>query len=87
PSTGQLRCERDGCVRTGICRRGKVAAEDIDEVRAAGYGEDEIIEIILHVALNTWKNYLNNTADTDIDFPIAIADPPHIPNTQSIVDA
>ncbi|MGO8092839.1 carboxymuconolactone decarboxylase family protein [Rhizobium leguminosarum] len=68
-------------------RRGKVAAEDIDEVRAAGYGDDEIIEIILHVALNTWTNYLNNTADTDIDFPIVRADPPHLRNTQSIVDA
>lgn len=32
--------------------RGKAATEDLDEVRAAGYGDDEILEIVLHVALN-----------------------------------
>ena len=41
------------------------ATEDLDEVEA-GYGDDEIVEIILQVALNTWTNYLNNTAATDI---------------------
>ncbi len=45
--------------------RGKAATEDLDEVEA-GYGDDEIVEIILQVALNTWTNYLNNTAATDI---------------------
>lgn len=47
--------------------RGKAATEGLDEFRASGYGDDEILEIILNVALNTWTDYLNNTADTDID--------------------
>ena len=29
----------------------------------------QIIEIIAHVALNTFTNYLNETVQTDIDFP------------------
>ena len=28
------------------------------------------IEIVLHVALNTWTNYINEVAKTDIDFPV-----------------
>jgi hypothetical protein len=24
----------------------------------------------MHVALNTWKNYVNEVAKTDIDFPV-----------------
>ena len=47
--------------------RGKAATEDLDEVRAAGYGDDEILKIILQLALNAWTNYLNKTSDTDID--------------------
>lgn len=28
------------------------------------------IEIVQHVALNTWTNYVNEVAKTDIDFPV-----------------
>lgn len=38
-------------------------------MKAAGYSEAEIIEIVLLVALNTLTNYVNNVAQTDIDFP------------------
>jgi hypothetical protein len=38
-------------------------------VRAVGFGDAEIIEIVLHVALNTLTNYVNEVAETDIDFP------------------
>lgn len=53
--------------------RGNLDASDVEVVRAAGYGDAEIIEIVLHVALNTWTNYLNKVADTDIDFPVVAA--------------
>jgi alkylhydroperoxidase family enzyme len=36
----------------------------------AGYDDAQIIEIVLHVALNTWTNYINEVAQTDIDFPV-----------------
>ena len=50
--------------------RGSVSAGDVEAVKAAGYDDAEIIEIVLHVTLNTWTNYINKVADTEIDFPI-----------------
>lgn len=51
-------------------QRGKVSAEDVAAVKAAGYSEAQVIEIVQHVALNTWTNYINEVAKTDIDFPV-----------------
>ncbi len=50
--------------------RGHVSDVDLDAVKGAGYTEAEIVEIVLHVALNTLTNYVNSVADTDIDFPV-----------------
>jgi hypothetical protein len=33
----------------------------------------QVMEIVLHVALNTWTNYINEVAKTDIDFPVVTA--------------
>ncbi len=49
--------------------RGHVADSDLQAVRLAGYDDAQIIEIVLHVALNTWTNYVNEVAKTEIDFP------------------
>ncbi len=49
--------------------RGRVAGEDLTAVRNAGYDDGQIIEIVQHVALNIWTNYLNELAQTEIDFP------------------
>ena len=56
-----------------VRERGHVATADLEAVRAAGYGDAEIIEIVLHVALNTLTNYVNEVAGTDIDFPVVAA--------------
>ncbi|MFM9940287.1 MAG: carboxymuconolactone decarboxylase family protein [Hyphomicrobiaceae bacterium] len=56
-----------------VRERGHVAAADLEAVRAAGYGDAELIEIVLHVALNTLTNYVNEVAGTDIDFPVVAA--------------
>jgi hypothetical protein len=32
-----------------------------------------VIEIVLPVALNTWANYINKVAKTDVDFPVVTA--------------
>lgn len=50
--------------------RGHVAESDVRDVRAAGYDDAQVIEIVQHVALNVWTNYINVVADTDIDFPV-----------------
>lgn len=49
--------------------RGHVSAADVEAVKAAGYGDADVIEIVLHVALNTLTNYVNETVKTVVDFP------------------
>jgi uncharacterized peroxidase-related enzyme len=53
--------------------RGQVSDADIRAVRAAGYDDAQLIEIVQHVALNTWTNYINEVAKTEIDFPVVTA--------------
>ena len=50
--------------------RGQVSDDDLRAVRLAGYDDGQIIEIVQHVSLNVWTNYLNEIARTDIDFPL-----------------
>ncbi|SFK65697.1 carboxymuconolactone decarboxylase family protein [Methylocapsa palsarum] len=50
--------------------RGHVSEDDVRAVKLAGYDDAEVIEIVQHVALNTWTNYINEVAKTDIDFPV-----------------
>jgi len=49
--------------------RGHVDAAALQAVRAAGWSDAQVIEIVQHVALNTWTNYINEVAATEIDFP------------------
>ena len=53
--------------------RGHVGEDALQAVRAAGYSDPEILEIVLHVALNTLTNYVNEVAKTDVDFPVVHA--------------
>jgi len=50
--------------------RGRVADADVGALRKSGYDDGQIVEIVQHVALNVWTNYLNEVAQTDIDFPV-----------------
>lgn len=54
-------------------QRGHVSAEDVRAVKLAGYDDAQVIEIVQHVALNTWTNYINEVAQTEIDFPVVSA--------------
>jgi uncharacterized peroxidase-related enzyme len=49
--------------------RGRVSDADLATLRAAGFDEAGVIEIVVTVALNVLTNYVNNVAQTDIDFP------------------
>ena len=53
--------------------RGHVSDDDVRAVKNAGYDDAQIVEIVLHVALNTWTNYINTAAKTEIDFPVVTA--------------
>jgi uncharacterized peroxidase-related enzyme len=52
-------------------QRGKVSEADVQIVKAAGYSDGELLEIVAHVALNTLTNYVNEVFKTEIDFPVA----------------
>jgi uncharacterized peroxidase-related enzyme len=50
--------------------RGHVSDADVAAVKAAGFDDAQVVEIVLHVALNTLTNYINEVAKIDIDFPV-----------------
>ncbi len=53
-----------------VRERGHVSDADVAAVKAAGYDDAQVIEIVLHVTLNTLTNYVNEVAKTAIDFPV-----------------
>ena len=56
-----------------VRERGHIGESDLKAVKSAGYDDGQIIEIVMHVALNTWTNYFNEVFATDIDFPVISA--------------
>ena len=56
--------------RSLVITRGRVANSDVERLRRAGVTNGEAVEIVANVALNIFTNYLNQTADTEIDFPV-----------------
>lgn len=52
--------------------RGQLSQADVQALKVAGYDDGQLIEIVQHVALNTWTNYLNLIVDTDVDFPVVV---------------
>ncbi len=49
--------------------RGKVSDQQLRDVRKAGFGDTEIVEIVASVVLGCFTNFLNNAADTELDIP------------------
>lgn len=49
--------------------RAQVSAEDVHALRNAGFSDGEIVEILAHVALNLFTNYVNVAFDVPVDFP------------------
>lgn len=49
--------------------RAAVSAADIRALRAAGFDDGAIVEILAHVALNLFTNYVNVALDVPADFP------------------
>jgi uncharacterized peroxidase-related enzyme len=66
----------DAAIRFAVAvtrTRGHITEADLAAVRSAGYTDAQAIEIVQHVALNTWTNYFNEVFKTDIDFPVVQA--------------
>ena len=55
--------------RKVIETRGKVGDADLKAVRAAGYSDANIIEIVALVAMYSLTNFFNNVFDPEKDFP------------------
>lgn len=50
-------------------RRGKVGGDDVQRLREVGFTDEAIVEIVAHVALNLFTNYVNVALDVPVDFP------------------
>jgi len=50
-------------------QRAQIADADVAGLRAAGFGDEQIAEIMAHVALNLYTNYVNVALDVPVDFP------------------
>lgn len=49
--------------------RAQVSGADVQALRAGGFDDGEIVEILAHVALNLFTNYVNVAFDVPLDFP------------------
>jgi len=52
-----------------VRKKGQIAEPDFAAVRAAGWNDAEMAEIIAHVALNIFTNYFNNATEVEVGFP------------------
>lgn len=52
-----------------IQNKGFVSDADLGEVRAAGYGDGAIVEVVLVVAQTAFTNFFNHVNETELDFP------------------
>ena len=52
-----------------VDERGHVTAQDVQAVRDAGWTDEQVVEVVAHVALNLFTNYVNVALDVPVDFP------------------
>jgi len=50
-------------------KRGFVEGSDLEAVKAAGWNDAAVLETLSIVILNTFTNYANHIAETEVDFP------------------
>ncbi len=50
-------------------QRGQVGDADVAALRAAGFDDGQVVEILAHVALNLFTNYVNVALAVPVDFP------------------
>ncbi|MDQ1924770.1 carboxymuconolactone decarboxylase family protein [Massilia pseudoviolaceinigra] len=54
---------------TMVKQRAHIGSADVDALRLAGYNDGDIMEIMAHVALNLFTNYVNVAFAIALDFP------------------
>lgn len=55
--------------RSLVVQRGEVSEADLEQARASGLTDGDIVETVANVALNIFTNYMNLVARTVVDFP------------------
>lgn len=50
-------------------KRGRVADADVAAVKAAGFSNAAVLEIVASTVMNLFTNYCNHVAVTEVDFP------------------
>lgn len=61
-------------VQALVVQRGMVSDQALAYVKAAGFSNGDVAEIVANVAVNIFTNYFNHVARTDVDFPrVAVA--------------
>lgn len=53
-----------------VHQRGHISDDDIDDARKAGMDDGLMMEVVANIAANTFTNYANELAGTEIDFPV-----------------
>lgn len=63
--------------RSLVTHMGDITTGELQEMRDAGYGESDIVEVITHVGMNLLTNLLGKAGRIDIDFPRVELTPSH----------
>lgn len=52
-----------------VSERAQVSADDLASLHEVGFNDEQIVELMAHVALNLFTNYVNVVLDVPVDFP------------------
>lgn len=52
-----------------VNERGQVSNADVQQLRDQGFTDEQVVEILAHVALNLFTNYVNVAFAVPVDFP------------------
>ena len=52
-----------------VGERAQVSSADVQALRDAGFSDEQVVEILAHVALNLFTNYVNLAFAVPVDFP------------------
>lgn len=58
-----------GFVLKVVENRAQASDDDVAALRKAGFDDEQIVEIMAHIALNLFTNYVNVALDVPVDFP------------------
>ncbi len=50
-------------------QRAQITDGDVAQLHEVGFGDEQVVEILAHVALNLFTNYINVALDVPVDFP------------------